>query len=470
MPQALWVVADRYIVGNVVGRGGYGMVYRGLDRKTGTPVALKMLSPEAGRNPEVVERMLREQQALVALNGTCAVTAVDLCRLESGAPCLVMEWLEGRDLEQQLAEWEASARFGGVEALLALLAPISDTLERAHSIGIVHRDIKPANIFLTAGGAGARLLDFGLASMKSAAPLTEAGMVMGSPSYIAPEIWRGQSSSLDGRADLYSLGVIVFRWLTGKLPFENPDLVGKMLAVTSGPRPSAAALRGELPQALDAWVARALAVEPADRFASGFEFRSELCLALTGRALPSRASGPFSAPRALVDAQQALSAALRTAAGLLKRFTLPLPQKAAAAKPASVPAPAPAAVSVSAAQPRNTVWLDSSELEQAARGPNTVWLDSSELEGMPLSRNTVWLDSNELLEVAAEPEPRARRSSNPPPLPNRQAKLDAAPSPVLDEAKGKARLKTAPTKSMKKAKARVSARKRRKALARKSSR
>src|SRR5688500_8418663 len=102
--QAPWLVAQRYEVGEVVGRGGYGMVCRGLDRETGNPVAIKMLSTEAGRDPDVVERMLREQQALVALRGTCAVSAVDLCRLESGAPCLVMEWLEGRDLEHVLSE------------------------------------------------------------------------------------------------------------------------------------------------------------------------------------------------------------------------------------------------------------------------------------------------------------------------------------------------------------------------------
>src|SRR6187551_1231796 len=131
-PQALWLVGERYFVGAVVGRGGYGMVCRGVDRKTGKPVALKMLSPEAGRDPDVVERMLREQQALVALTGTCAVTAIDLCRLESGAPCLVMEWLEGQDLEQQLSAWEAAGERGSEALLLQLLEPLTRTLQRAH--------------------------------------------------------------------------------------------------------------------------------------------------------------------------------------------------------------------------------------------------------------------------------------------------------------------------------------------------
>src|SRR3954469_19949680 len=116
-----WVVAGRYEVGEVVGRGGYGSVHRALDRQTGQSVAMKVLSADAGKDPHVVERMLREQQALVAMTGTCAVSAIDLCRLSSGAPCLVMEWLDGRDLERQLSEWEARGSLGAVAALLRLL-------------------------------------------------------------------------------------------------------------------------------------------------------------------------------------------------------------------------------------------------------------------------------------------------------------------------------------------------------------
>jgi serine/threonine-protein kinase len=415
-PQALWLVGERYFVGPVVGRGGYGMVCRGVDRKTGKPVALKMLSPEAGRDPDVVERMLREQQALVALTGTCAVTAIDLCRLESGAPCLVMEWLEGQDLEQQLSAWEAAGQRGSSELLLAVIGPITDTLERAHGIGIVHRDIKPANIFVTGGAApGARLLDFGLARLKSAAPLTAVGMVMGSPSYIAPEIWGGKSVEIDGRADLFSLGVIVFRWLTGRLPFDSPDLIAKMLAVTTGPRPSAVAFNPELPPSVDAWVARALAIDPKDRFQSGPELREALAVALLGGALPKPRTAAPPKPSVLVDAQQAFATAFRSAAGLLKRFTAPAAEKAGA--PTSQPplpsppaAPAPSGKNNTLwldseelepiAVARNTLWLDSEELEPVPAKRNTLWLDSEELEPVPVKRNTLWLDSSELTEVA----------------------------------------------------------------------
>ncbi|HXK16708.1 MAG TPA: serine/threonine-protein kinase [Polyangiaceae bacterium] len=467
-----WLVAGRYEVGDVVGRGGYGMVYRGLDRQTGQRVALKMLSPEAGRDADVVERMLREQQALVALSGTCAVTAIDLCRLDSSAPCLVMEWLEGCDLEQQLGAWEAAGERGSVELLLAILAPLTQTLERAHGIGIVHRDIKPANIFLTPGIApGVRLLDFGLSRMKSAAPLTAVGMVMGSPSYIAPETWRGNSAEIDGRADLFSLGVIVFRWLTGKLPFDAPDLVGKMLAVTTGPRPSAVSLNPSLPRAVDAWVARALAIDPQARFQSGHELRDALLAALHGSALPTPKPAAVAKPRALADAQQAFAAAFRSAAGLLKRFTAPVPQKTEA--PAAKPTPEPVTTN------RNTLWLDSSELQPVAGKRNTLWLDSNELEPIAAKRNTLWLDSSELEPVTGKPP----EAAAPAPVAAKRNTLwldsseltEVAPSATPPEAeptpaKGRVKARANKAKPLKNTKARVTQRKQRKGPFRKSSR
>jgi eukaryotic-like serine/threonine-protein kinase len=374
MQQAPWLAAARYEVGEVVGRGGYGMVCRGIDRQTGRAVALKMLSPEAGRDADVVERMLREQQALVALSGTCAVTAIDLCRLESGAPCLIMEWLDGCDLEARLTAWETAGIRGSFEELLGYLKPLTQTLERAHDLGIVHRDIKPANVFLTNDG-GVRLLDFGLSRMKSAAPLTAVGMVMGSPSYIAPETWRGNSRLLDGRADLFGLAVIVFRWLTGQLPFDTPDLIAKMTAVTSGPRPSARALRPELPESVDAWVSRALAIEPSDRFHTGGDFYRALEAALRGEPWPvadAESSGVRSVPEA-AERKNALAAAWQAAASLLKHFTGPrkLPSDAPppappAAPPAPVATPTPAVV-----EDQRGVWLDSGELEELAE-PSTL--------------------------------------------------------------------------------------------------
>ncbi|MDF3070596.1 MAG: Protein kinase [Polyangiaceae bacterium] len=372
MQESRWLAAERYEVGEVVGRGGYGMVCRGLDLHTGNHVALKMLSPEAGRDADVVERMLREQQALVALSGTCAVTAIDLCRLESGAPCLVMEWLDGCDLEKQLSLWEGSGHRPSPEQLLDVLKPLTQTLQRAHELGIVHRDIKPANIFLTKDDdPGVRLLDFGLSRMKSAAPLTALGMVMGSPSYIAPETWRGNSTALDGRADLFALAVIVYRWLTGRLPFEAPDLIGKMTAVTSGPRPSLVAFREDLPPSVDTWVSRALAVEAADRYQTANEFYEALAAALRGQSLPPpqavsgvREVNSLETP----ERKSALAVAWQAAASLLKRFTVQ-PKRSAPPIAPSVPVVVKAPAAVTEPQEpsegdRSTIWLDSTELEE----------------------------------------------------------------------------------------------------------
>lgn len=428
--SSTWLVAGRYQVGDVVGRGGYGMVCRGLDTHSGRTVALKMLSPEAGRDADVVERMLREQQALVALSGTCAVTAIDLCRLESGAPCLIMEWLEGLDLEQQLSNWESQAELGSQRQLLSLLEPLCDTLERAHSIGIVHRDIKPANIFLTPNTApGVRLLDFGLSRMKSAAPLTAVGMVMGSPSYIAPETWRGNSAALDGRADLFALGVIAFRWLTGKLPFDATDLIGKMTAVTSGPRPSARALRAELPPSVDAWFARALAIEPQDRFSTAKELYAALHAALSER--ESKRSPSAEAPTPAASARDAepkgvLATAFRAAAALLKRFTSPRDAE---------PPHAPATVSDPPAK--------MPEIPVSAPAPTVTTTDSAAEEPSTGDRRTVWLDSNELQDISPEPPPA------PAPAPASAPAAAPAPTKKRSRAKRKTQSKAKPKRAAK---------------------
>jgi len=432
--QVPWLVGGRYEVGEVVGRGGYGMVCRGLDRQTGQRVALKMLSPEAGRDADVVERMLREQQALVALSGTCAVTAVDLCRLESGAPCLVMEWLEGCDLEQQLSAWEATGKRGSLELLVAVLGPLTQTLERAHGIGIVHRDVKPANIFLTPAMApGVRLLDFGLSRMKSAAPLTEVGMVMGSPSYIAPETWRGNSAAVDGRADLFALAVIVFRWLTGELPFDAPDLIGKMMAVTGAPRPSLKPLRADLPASVDAWMSRALAVEPLDRFQTGAELFRAFEAALRGERWP-RATADTSGVRSAAGAansgtpsdtserKSALAFAWGAAASLLKRFTGTRRRETPSEAPPAELAPMPAPASPTTHAAPNE--------EQSAGDRNTIWLDSSELE-----------DAEPKSARPAEPAPKATAETSPEPesQPSAKTASDAEKAPPRTKSKSKTR-------------------------------
>ncbi|HEX7670560.1 MAG TPA: serine/threonine-protein kinase, partial [Polyangiaceae bacterium] len=262
------LVADRYELENIIGRGGHGVVYSAVDRKTERKVAVKMLGEGVANDPEYAARLAREQEALVALAGTSAVAVYDLCRGPKGSLCLVMELLDGIDFERHLEELEARSERLSLERLSAIIEPVVETLERAHDAEILHRDLKPANIFLLSDGEGVRLFDFGLSRRRNSARLTVVGTIMGSPSYIAPEVWKGMSDELDSRVDVYSLGVILFRALSGKLPFEGASLRDSFLQATTAPRPSLRALRPDLPPKVDDWVKKALAIDREDRFGS----------------------------------------------------------------------------------------------------------------------------------------------------------------------------------------------------------
>jgi len=179
--------------------GGHGVVYSAYDRDSGATVALKFLHDSVAIDPQYNIRMLREAQVMAALAGTSAIRVYGLRTTPEGALYLVMELLTGVDLDDHLTELEATGERLSVHRLFELLDPIVDTLEAAHARGIVHRDMKPANIFVLDSG-GVRLLDFGLAKVLTASPLTNDGMIAGSPSYIAPEVWRGNPRMLDQSA------------------------------------------------------------------------------------------------------------------------------------------------------------------------------------------------------------------------------------------------------------------------------
>jgi len=264
-PTGLTVLDDRYELKDVIGRGGHGVVYRAIDRDSGTDVAIKFLHDSIAIDPQYNIRMLREAQVMAALSGTSAIRVFGLNTTPDGALYLVMELLNGRDFDTYLADVEDSGRRLSVYRLFELLDPIVDTLEAAHVRGIVHRDLKPGNIFVLDSG-GARLLDFGLAKVMAAAPLTNSGMVAGSPSYIAPEVWKGNPRALDQRIDVYSLGAIAFRALSGVVPFGGSDILEKLHLVTTAARPSLYQLRTDLPPEVDAWVAEVLAIDPDLRF------------------------------------------------------------------------------------------------------------------------------------------------------------------------------------------------------------
>lgn len=260
------IIAGRYRLEEVVGRGGHSVVFRARDLNGGADVAVKMLHDAVAGDPEYTVRMVREQRATAALVGTAAVRVYSLRTSPDGALCLVMELLRGKDLDEYLPELEARGERLPVSDLVEFLGPIVDTLEIAHDEGIVHRDLKPGNIYVLSRSRGVRLLDFGLAKMLGTKPLTRQGMIIGSPSYIAPEVWKGEARWIDHRMDVYSLAAIVFRALGGRVPFPGATVREKVEMVTAGPRPSLHALRPDLPREVDEWVDQALAIWPDKRF------------------------------------------------------------------------------------------------------------------------------------------------------------------------------------------------------------
>ncbi len=260
------VLADRYHVRSVLARGAQGVLYRAKDTKDGDEVAVKVLSPTVN-DPDAVERFFGEAHAMTQLRGTAAVRVLDQLVPAQGATALVMELLRGRDLKEELVELEESGERMNLERVRALFAPIVTTLEAAHARGIVHRDLKPENIFVIhpAYGGGVRLLDFGFARFTRSRRITRAGLVAGSPSHIAPEIWAGHEDA-DHRADVYGLAVVLFRVLGGVVPFDATSYLELARLATKGPRPSLHALRPDLPPEIDDWVHHALAADRDARF------------------------------------------------------------------------------------------------------------------------------------------------------------------------------------------------------------
>jgi serine/threonine-protein kinase len=262
------LIGGRYEILALIDKGGQGAVYRARDHRDQDEVAIKVLNDAVGQAPEWRERMFREAHAMTTLSGTAAVRVFDQQWTNDGALCLVMELLQGLPLDSYLKMLEQYGLPVPLTLVLRLLAPIVDTLEISHDLGILHRDLKPENIFVLepVGNGGVKLLDFGFAKFVRLKSVTAAGFVAGSPSYIAPEAWRGDPEQLDRRIDVYAMAAVIFRALAGRPPFVSDDVRELLRLATGGPRPSLHALRPDLPPEVDDWVYQALAIEPAERF------------------------------------------------------------------------------------------------------------------------------------------------------------------------------------------------------------
>jgi serine/threonine protein kinase/tetratricopeptide (TPR) repeat protein len=268
------LAVGRYLVVGELGRGGMGVVYEGWDPGIERRVAIKTvepdLVPEEDRE-EVVERFRRETKVVGRLKHRAIVTVFDSGRERAKDPVsgrrftalyyYVMEYLEGRSLARVLREQD---RLPEVEAV-RIAADIAEALQLSHDAGIIHRDIKPSNIFLR-NGEEAVLLDFGIAKSGNVA-LTRQGQILGTPSYLAPERLREKEVAIDGRADVFSLGVLLYTMLTGQAPFVGDDVydtIDKITRAAHRPLEQRSSTTAALAEILD----RMLAKRPEDRFAS----------------------------------------------------------------------------------------------------------------------------------------------------------------------------------------------------------
>jgi eukaryotic-like serine/threonine-protein kinase len=260
-PMVGTTLARRYRVESLIGRGGMCAVYRARDEKENRAVALKVLPAELASDPELGRRFQRELTTGKRLKHPNVCALFDAGKLDDGAQFLVMELLDGPSLATTLHAGPLAWPRAVAVARQMLLG-----LDEAHKIGVAHRDVKPENAILVQPGGHetVKLLDFGIASNDRAAQkLTAAGVAFGTPEYISPEMATGLA--VDGRADLYAVGVVLFQMTTGRLPFqgEAKDLL-RAHSYDRPPRPRD--LRPDLPPALEAVILRAMQKLPEERF------------------------------------------------------------------------------------------------------------------------------------------------------------------------------------------------------------
>ncbi|WP_437282962.1 protein kinase [Sorangium sp. So ce375] len=285
------VVAGRYRLERMLARGGMGAIWVARHLQLDAVVAVKLMAPEYAASSTARARFEREARAAAQLKIPNVVHVHDY-GIEDDTPFLVMELLDGEDLEARLSR---EGRLSGA-ATLSIVTQVCKALRRAHEMGIVHRDLKPANLFLSRQDEDelVKVLDFGIAKAQGtllAGQETKTGTLVGSPYYMSPEQVR-RSKTLDWRSDLWSVGVIAFRCLTGGLPFPGEEIGEVFVAICTEDIPLASSLVPELGPEMDGFFSRALARDPAHRFQSASELAEALGAAVGAAGAGTRALQP----------------------------------------------------------------------------------------------------------------------------------------------------------------------------------
>jgi serine/threonine-protein kinase len=287
------IIAGKYRLDGMIGRGGMGSVWSTMHLGLGQRVAVKLIAKRYAGSREARQRFDLEAKAAAQLRSRYVVQVFDNGETEDGTPYIVMELLDGESLDHRIE------RRGPVpiDQAVRIIGQVGRALIRAHGLGIIHRDLKPENIFLTRSdeddaGEIAKVLDFGIAKIKTSetsGSATRTGTVLGTPLFMSPEQARGLKS-VDHRTDLYSLGMVAFTMLTGRNAFSGESFGDILVAICTQPLPSLRTYAALLPPSLDAWMQRACAKEPGDRFA-GVEQMLEALHAAAGMARPKMQGG-----------------------------------------------------------------------------------------------------------------------------------------------------------------------------------
>jgi serine/threonine-protein kinase len=274
------IIGGKYRVDGFLGTGGMGVVLSATHLELDAPVAIKVVRDDFAANEAIVSRLLVEARAVARMQSLHVVRVLDVARLANGAPYIVMERLRGADMAALL---EQRAAIPVAEAVAYVLQACEGLIE-AHGLGIVHRDLKPENLFLaiTPEGVVLKILDFGISKDLGTTiregkrtTLTKGGAAIGSPSYMAPEQIRAEPN-LDGRADIWSLGTILFELLTGRCPFQAETVAAMYQAVLSEDPPSLLEFLPAAPQELNTVIQLCLRKDPDERFQTVQELATAL--------------------------------------------------------------------------------------------------------------------------------------------------------------------------------------------------
>ncbi|HSQ66686.1 MAG TPA: serine/threonine-protein kinase [Polyangiaceae bacterium] len=294
MIQPGQILAGKYRIERVLGQGGMGVVVAALHVQLDERVAIKFLLPEALESAETVARFAREARAAVKIKSEHVARVSDVGALESGAPYMVMEYLEGQDLSALV---RTRGPLAVSEAVLYLLQAI-EAIAEAHALGIVHRDLKPSNLFLTRRADGTpliKVLDFGISKITHGAGVPDAAMtttnaVLGSPMYMAPE-QMVSTRDVDGRADVWALGIVLYQLLAGRAPFDGTTMTELCARILQEPPAPLRAFRVDVPPALEAAILCCLEKDRVRRFHTVADLAGALA--------------PFAGPEGVASAERA---------------------------------------------------------------------------------------------------------------------------------------------------------------------